>query len=149
MKRLAPLLSLMLMLAIVGCSKQDNFDEREINLVSPEKIAGYDPIHASDQYSGNEAGKVYEGLFEFHPLKRPYELMPNLAEALPEVSKDGLTYTFKIKKGVMFRDDPAFPNGKGRELKASDVVYSIKRLADVNVRSRGWWLYDDIVEGLN
>lgn len=136
-------------LLIFGCSKQNNFDEREINLISPEKIAGFDPINASDRYSGNECGKVYEGLFEFHPLKRPYELMPNLAESLPTVSADGLTYTFKIRKGVLFHDSPAFPNGKGRELKADDVIYSLKRLADPKLNAKGWWVIDDRLAGLN
>lgn len=136
-------------LTIFACSKQDNFDEREINLISPEKVAGYDPINASDRYSGNETGKVYEGLFEFHPLKRPYELMPNLAESLPTVSADGLTYTFKIKKGVLFHDSPAFKDGKGREMKADDIVYSLKRLADPKLNAKGWWLLDDKIAGLN
>lgn len=136
-------------LLILGCSKQNNFDEREINLVSPEKIAGFDPINASDRYSGNESGKVYEGLFEFHPLKRPYELMPNLAEALPTVSQDGLTYTFKIRKGVLFHDSPAFTGGIGREMKADDIVYSLKRLADPRLNAKGWWLLDDRLVGLN
>src|SRR6476620_6457881 len=106
MKRIVLLVSAALL--VFGCSKQNNFDEREINLISPEKISGFDPINASDRYSGNECGKVYEGLFEFHPLKRPYELMPNLAESLPTVSADQLTYTFKIRKGVLFHDSAAF-----------------------------------------
>jgi oligopeptide transport system substrate-binding protein len=132
-----------------GCSKERNFDERELHLISPEKIAGFDPIHASDMYSGNETGKVYEGLYEFHPLKRPYELMPNLAESLPSVSEDGLTYTFKMKKGVLFHDSPAFKDGKGRELKSDDVLFSIKRLADPKLQAKGWWLFDDKIVGLN
>lgn len=136
-------------LLVFGCSKQNNFDEREINLISPEKIAGFDPINASDRYSGNECGKVYEGLFEFHPLKRPYELMPNLAESLPTVSADGLTYTIKIRKGVKFHDSVAFPGGKGRELKADDVIYSLKRLADPKLNAKGWWVIDDRLAGLN
>lgn len=148
MKSLSLLFSFMLLM-VFACSKQNNFDEREINLISPEKIAGFDPINASDRYSGNEAGKVYEGLFEFHPLKRPYELMPNLAEALPIVSADGLTYTFKIRKGVLFHDSPAFQGGLGREMKADDVVYSIKRLADPKLNAKGWWLLDDRIAGLN
>lgn len=148
MKGLVVILSVMLTL-VFGCSKQNNFNEREINLVSPEKISGFDPINASDKYSGNEAGKVYEGLFEFHPLKRPYELMPNLAESMPEVSKDGLTYTFKIKKGVLFHDSPAFKDGIGREMKADDVLYSFKRLADPKLTAKGWWVLDDRIAGLN
>ncbi len=132
-----------------ACSKEKTFDEREINLISPEKISGFDPINASDRYSGNETGKVYEGLFEFHPLKRPYELMPNLAESLPVVSADGLTYIFKIRKGVLFHDSPAFKDGMGREMKASDIIYSIKRLADPKLNAKGWWLLDDRLVGLN
>jgi ABC-type transport system substrate-binding protein len=148
MKSLVPIFFSMLFIC-VGCSKERNFDEREINLISPEKITGFDPIHVSDMYAGNETGKVYEGLFEFHPLKRPYELMPNLAEALPDVSADGLTYTFKIKKGVLFHDSPVFSGGKGRELKADDVLFSLKRLADPKLQAKGWWLFDDKIAGLN
>ena len=148
MKRLVLVLSGILMLSW-GCSKDRNFDERELNLISPEKIASFDPIQVSDMYSGNEAGKVYEGLFEFHPLKRPYELIPNLAESLPTVSEDGLTYTFTIKKGVKFHDSPVFPSGKGRELKSDDVLYSLKRLADPKLQAKGWWVLDDRIAGLN
>lgn len=143
------LLLLLSLLVVVSCTKNKVSDVKELNLLSVMKVSGFDPALGGDMYTSAEMGKVYEGLFEFHPTKRPYELMPNLAEALPEVSKDGLTYTFKIKKGVMFRDDPAFKDGKGRELTAQDVIYSIKRLADSKVQSRGWWLYDDKVEGLN
>src|SRR5690606_11378245 len=141
---------LILMLGLIlSCSKEHRYDVRKLHLISPEKVAGFDPILASDRYSGLEVGKVYEGLFEFHPLKRPYELIPNLAAAHPLVSKDGLTYTFKIKSGVLFHDSPAFPEGKGRELVAEDFVYSIKRLADPRLQAKGWWLFDQKVKGLN
>lgn len=146
--RLSLILSL-LMLLVLSCSKQNNFDEREIHLISPEKVAGFDPINSSDQYTANEIGKVYEGLYEFHPLKRPYELMPNLAEGMPTISTDGLTYTFKIKKGVLFHDSPAFKDGIGREVKSDDFIYSIKRLADPKLMSKGFWILDEKIAGLN
>lgn len=133
---------------LISCSKEQNFDERVVYLVSPEKIAGFDPINASDMYSSNEMGKVYEALLEFHPLKRPYELMPNLAAEMPTVSADGLTYTVKIKKGVFFHESPAF-NGQKRELKSEDFIYSIKRLADPKLMAKGWWVLDDKLVGLN
>ncbi len=148
MKSLVLVLTGVLLLS-VGCSKDRSFDERELHLISPEKIAGFDPIQISDMYSGNEAGKVYEGLFEFHPYKRPYELIPNLAAALPVVSADGLVYTFTLKKGVKFHDSPAFPDGKGKEFKSDDVIYSIKRLGDPKLQAKGWWLFDDKIAGLN
>ncbi len=143
------IIGLLVLFFFIACSKENNFIEREINLISPEKIFGFDPIQASDHYSGNEVGKVYEGLFEFHPLKRPYELIPNLAEAMPLISADGLTYTFKIKEGVLFHDSPAFKDGLGRELKSDDFIYSFKRLADPKLQAKGWWLFDDKIVGLN
>lgn len=142
-------LILALSMLTFSCSKQQNFDEREIRLISLEKIFGFDPIQVSDRYSGNENGKVYEGLFEFHPFKRPYELIPNLADSLPTVSADGLTYVFKMKRGVLFHDSPCFKDGLGRELVADDVLYSLKRLADPKLQAKGWWLLDGKISGLN
>jgi ABC-type transport system substrate-binding protein len=115
------------------------------------KIKGLDPAFSEDIATANEVGRVYESLFQYHYLKRPYVLIPALAEALPIVSADGKTYTIKIKKGVLFQDDPCFKatEGRGRELIADDVVYSLKRLADPTLMSSGWWLLDGKIEGLN
>lgn len=133
----------------VGCTKKKNFDEKVLNVVVSAKVKGMDPVNAGDTYSSAEIARVYEGLLEYHYLKRPYQLQPNLAESMPEVSEDGLTYTFKLKKNVKFHDNKCFPNGKGRELVASDFVYSIKRMADLKNNSTGWWLLDGRIKGLN
>lgn len=146
--KFSPLFLALAIGAFSSCSKEKNFDERELRLLCPEKIAGYDPINASDKYSGIEVGKVYEGLFEFHPLKRPYELIPNLAESMPTISADGVTYTFKLRKGVLFHESPAF-KGQPRELKTDDVFYSLRRLADPKLQAKGWWVIDDKILGLN
>lgn len=142
-------LILISVLIFSSCTKKKDINSKILNLAVTAEIKGMDPIYASDVYSGNEIARVYEGLFEYHYLKRPYTLVPNLAESLPEVSKDGLTYTVKIKKGVMFHDDAAFINGKGRELVASDFVYSIMRLADSKLQGLGWWVLQGKVAGLD
>lgn len=144
-------LSLVLLLAglTVSCTKKQNYDEKVLNVVKPAKVKGLDPVNAGDTYSSAEIARVYEGLLEYHYLKRPFELQPNLAVAMPTVSEDGLTYTFKIKPGVKFHDNKCFPNGKGRELVAQDFVYSIKRMADLKNNSTGWWLLDGRIKGLN
>ncbi|MDH5580430.1 MAG: ABC transporter substrate-binding protein, partial [Bdellovibrionales bacterium] len=134
---------------LFSCTKKKDINSKILNLAVTAEIKGMDPIYASDVYSGNEIARVYEGLYEYHYLKRPYTLVPNLAESQPEVSQDGLTYKIKIKKGVMFHDDAAFPNGKGRELVASDFVYSIMRLADPKLQGLGWWVLQGKVEGLD
>jgi len=136
-------------LLISSCSKKEQTDEKVLNIAVTAEVKGMDPIFANDRYSANEVARIYEGLLEYDYLKRPYTLVPNLADALPEVSEDGLTYTFKIKKGVVFQNDEAFAGGKGRELEAEDFVYSIKRLADPKLQGLGWWLLDEKIKGLN
>ncbi len=108
-----------------------------------------DPVFTDDRYSNLSAGLIYEGLVQYHFLKRPLEIVPALAESLPEISKDELTYTFKIKKGVKFQDSPHFPEGKGRELKAQDFVYSLLRVADPKNTAQGFWIFDGKILGLN
>jgi oligopeptide transport system substrate-binding protein len=142
-------LFLALLLLSLSCTKNKDEGLKVFHHFSPSKIATFDPIQISDVYSHEQAGKVYEALYEYHPFKRPYELMPNLATAMPKVSEDGLQYEIKIKSGVRFQDDPAFPNGKGRELKIDDLLYSIKRLADPKNRATGWWILDGKIKGLN
>ena len=137
------------LMLFAGCTKKANFKTKVLNLRVAADIKGLDPVNAGDTYSSYEMARVYESLLTYHYLKRPYTLVPNLAEAMPTVSKDGLEYTFKIKKGVLFHDNECFENGKGRELVASDFIYSIKRLADSDNRSNGWWLLDGRIKGLN
>lgn len=133
-----------------SCTKKiEKETEKVLKVRVPAQIKGLDPAMSNDLYSSNEVGRVYEGLLQFHYLKRPYELIPNLASQMPEVSKDGLTYTFNIKKGVIFHDDECFSGGKGREMTAQDVIYSLKRIADPKVQSLGWWLFDGKIKGLN
>ena len=149
LKQLIGSLIAMCLIFSLGCTKKRDLTVKELQIPVPQKVKGMDPIFASDRYSSNEIARVYEGLLEYHYLKRPYTLVPSLAAELPTVSKDGLTYTFKILPGVFFHDDPAFENGKGRELVAADFVYSIKRLADPKLQSTGWWVLDGKVKGLN
>lgn len=132
-------------------SKKSSDPANTVHLASNAKIKGLDPIYTDDLYSGIESSYAYEGLLQYHYLKRPYSLIPNLAESMPEISKDGKTYTFKLKKGVLFHDDPSFKEtqGKGREMTADDVVYSWKRLADPRNVSPGWWIFDGRIVGLN
>ena len=150
LKRLVNLLLISSLILSISCTKKRDLSIKELQISVPQKVKGMDPIFANDRYSSNEIARVYEGLLEYHYLKRPYTLVPNLAAELPKVSADGLTYTFKILPGVFFHDDVAFTGGgKGRELTAEDFVYSIKRLADPKLQSTGWWILDGKIKGLN
>jgi oligopeptide transport system substrate-binding protein len=148
-KKIISFLAIAILLLFSACSKDKNSNDRVLNVHASGDIKGFDPMMASDVGSAAQIAKIYEGLLTYHWFKIPYELIPNLAEEMPTISKDGLTYTFKLRKGVFFQDDAAFIAGKGRELEASDFVYSIKRHADAKNQSTGWWIYDGKIKGLN
>lgn len=108
----------------------------------------FDPSKGGNIYASEVIHSVFDTLFAYKYLKRPYELMPSLAESFPKISDDGKTITIKIRKGIYFTDDPCFKSGKGRELVASDVVYVFKRIFDPKTKSTGTWLWKDKIEGL-
>jgi oligopeptide transport system substrate-binding protein len=110
-----------------------------------------DPVKSWDTLSGGIIAQIYDPLYQYSYLKRPYQLEPCLAAEMPEVSPDGLTYTIRIKQGVFFQDDPCFQagGGKGRELVADDFVFSIKRLCDQGTDTTGYWTLQGKVAGLD
>jgi peptide/nickel transport system substrate-binding protein len=59
---------------------------------------------------------LYEGLYA---LDEGYRPIPMLAEALPTVSPDGLTYSIRLRQGIKFHN--------GKEMTSDDVVASLKR----------------------
>ncbi len=107
-----------------------------------------DPVQASNVYANHVVVNAYDTLYAYKYLARPYALKPNLAADFPEISPDGLSYTIRIKPGVRFVDDPAFPGGQGREVVAEDFVYSIKRHFDPGNRPQGAWLWQGRIRGL-
>lgn len=84
------------------------------------------PPSAVDIFSYGVAYQVFEGLVKLGV--RDLSLVPGLAERW-EIDSTGTIYTFYLRKGVRFHDDPCFPNGKGRELKAGDVKFSMENLS--------------------
>jgi len=118
----------------------------------PMRTAGpgsLDPVRGSTVYDNRAISNVYETLLQYKYLARPLQLEPLLAARMPEVSKDGKTYRFELKPGVLFQDDPCFPDGVGRELVAADVFYSWKRMADPRNEPRGWWLFENTIVGFD
>ncbi|NQT94673.1 MAG: hypothetical protein HQ559_18095 [Lentisphaerae bacterium] len=137
-----------------GCSRDlarpDSGDEM-VSYGLTARIRGFDPVKAGDVASSLAIGKIYEGLLEYSYLARPYRLEPLLADSMPSVSENGLVYTFKIRRGIFYQDDPCFAatGGRGRELQARDFVYSIKRVADLKNESTGYWAFNNRIVGLD
>jgi oligopeptide transport system substrate-binding protein len=83
------------------------------------------PIAISDAVSSFVANQVYEGLVRFSVSD--LSVHSGIAETW-DIDASGTVYTFHLKKGVFFHDDECFPDGKGREVNASDIKYSFELL---------------------
>ncbi|MHC4816791.1 MAG: ABC transporter substrate-binding protein [Planctomycetota bacterium] len=108
-----------------------------------------DPVRGSTTYEARACSLIYETLFQYKYLVRPPTLEPCLLAKMPDISEDGCTYSFELKQGVRFIDDPCFPEGQGREVVSEDVFYSLKRMADDDNQPKSWWLLEDTIVGFD
>ena len=122
-----------------ACAQAD--PNKVLRVVFPVAETGFDPQASSDFYSNNVIRAMFDALYRYDHLARPYKLVANTATALPEISANGLDWTIKVKPGIYFADDPAF-KGQKRELTAADYVYSWKRVIDPKVRSPNLQTFD-------
>jgi ABC-type transport system substrate-binding protein len=95
----------------------------------PTAETGFDTVQLSDLYSRTVTANIFDGLYKYDHLARPFKIKPNTAVGMPDVSPDFKVWTVKIQPGIYFADDPAF-KGKKRELVAEDYVYAMKRFFD-------------------
>ena len=108
-----------------------------------ERVASMDPLQAASVPDSKAISLVYEPLLEVDYRARPYTLKPCLCD-MPEMSGNGLVYTYRIRGSARFQDDPCFPGGKGRPVTAEDVKFSLARLADKSNASSGMWTMDPV-----
>jgi len=135
-----PLIRTLLLIAGLAASADEAVYRRQL-----DRIPSLDPITAETITASRAVMLCYETLLEYDYAARPYKLIPCLAEALPEISADGLVYTFRIRRDRFFHADPAF-GGKPRPLTAQDLVYSFGRLADRKNAAPGSWVMQDVAE---
>src|SRR5688572_28384163 len=83
------------------------------NLGEPPSL---DPHWGTQTITEVLTNHVFEGLYS---LDEKYQPIPMLADGMPTVSRDGLTYTIKLRKGIKFHN--------GKEMSSDDVVASIVR----------------------
>ena len=119
-----------------------------LNLAFEQPDDGFDMVKTYNFYSANIAEAIFEPLLKYDYLARPVVLVPNTAQALPKIEQEGKVYTFKIKPGIYFTNDPAF-KGKRRELTAQDYIYSIQRVSDPKNVSPAFTFIDGKIVGLN
>lgn len=145
------LLGLACLLTLHACTDHDAASGESLKVYRHAEIgapANLDPAQAGTTHANFVVVNLFDTLYRYKYLARPYEITPNLALALPEVSDDGLIYTFRIHQGTRFVDDPAFADGRGREVTVRDLVYSLQRHFDPETRSQGAWMWQGRIVGL-
>ena len=116
--------------------------QKVLRYAFPVAETGFDPAQISDLYSRTITAGIFEALLAFDFLARPFQMKPLTAESMPEISADFTSFTFRIKRGIYFGDDPAF-KGVPRELTAADYVYAIKRHYDPRWKSANIYLLEN------
>ncbi|MEQ9366838.1 MAG: ABC transporter substrate-binding protein [Leptospirales bacterium] len=108
-----------------------------------------DPHRVSDVDSQYIASNIHDTAYEFHYLKRPFEIIPSMATAMPERGwrRDfpGLggrrvyALRFSLRPGLRFNDDVCFSDsrGRGREIRVDDMILAFKRAADDRIEPFG------------
>lgn len=111
---------LILVMGVFGVATAQ--DEKVLVIGHAESTDSLDPANGFTQTTGIVNRANYSTLVTF-PDEDASDILPMLADSW-EISDDGLTYTF------MLNQDAVFANGD--DITADDVVFSFKRLQNVN-----------------
>lgn len=117
------LVCLLLTLALLlgGCGQQDGSGQI-IKYDIAEGVGNLDPQFATDETARMIISNTFEGLFRQKPGG---DVEPAAAQSY-EVSQDGLVYTFRLRRDVLW-----YPTEKGAEpapVTAHDFAFALKRL---------------------
>ena len=153
------LFSLAMFIAATGCGDRGRrgLEEKQLRqapggvfyggvfrLNESEYIKNLFPHNITDAYSYRVASQIYEGLFKFND--ESLEVEPCLAESY-EIDESRTVYTFHLKRGVYFHDNPCFPGGAGRELTAEDVRYAFTRLCTPDINNQHFSIFKGLLKG--
>ena len=111
--------------------------EGELHIIGAEPgLHHLDPQQATTQNEVGEISLLFDTLLTYD--RSGATLIPALAEALPEVSSDGLRYTLHLRADLTFSD--------GRALTANDFVFGFRHLCDPATKS-DFAFAGNVVEG--
>jgi oligopeptide transport system substrate-binding protein len=101
-----------------GTQSQTLASDQTLRFPIGDDFGTLDPAQLNSETDSEVAQNMYNGLLKFD---KNLTLVPDIASAMPTVSSDGLTYTFKLRNDVTFWN--------GDKVTAKDFVYSWDRAA--------------------
>ncbi|HEX6500194.1 MAG TPA: ABC transporter substrate-binding protein [Micromonosporaceae bacterium] len=116
-----------------------------LRLANNADIDSWDPARAYYAWAWNMQRAYYVRTLvtpQSAPGDDGLKLVPDLAQDMPQISSDGLSYTFKLKSGIKFED--------GSPITSKDIKYGIERVFAQDVLSGGpTYLIDQLDQGQN
>ncbi len=135
---------LLFSVGLLACDHQDESTEKKVFYINLDQgLTSLDPAFSRNQNVLWMTNQVFNGLVQ---IDDSLNIKPCVAKSW-EISTDGKTYTFHLRKDVFFQDDDLFENGKGRRAVASDFNYSFSRIIDPKIASSGAWIFNDKLSG--
>ena len=125
------ILCFVLLFAFVSCSARNRLDDYLYCRLNSNP-ATLDPALITDVQASVIAAKLFNGLVK---LDDRLNVVSDIAERW-EVSKDGRTYRFYLKKGFLF--------STGREVTAQDLKYSFERILKHATKAPNAWIFDNV-----
>jgi peptide/nickel transport system substrate-binding protein len=133
-----------------GAGKSDEFEGKKGGTLRLKGAGDVDHLDTASAYY-TVSYSVLRGLSRqlvSYPTTKDEEKrdapVADLAEPGEWMSDDGLTYTFKIKKGVKWEDKGGTG---GRQIEAKDFTTGLKRICDPNNPSGGLVYFQDTIKG--
>ncbi len=102
------------------------------------------PLNITDVTGHRIANQVYEGLLKLD--QESLELVGGIASSW-ESNDEGTVYTFTIRDGIYFHDDPCFEDGRGREVTAHDVKFSFDKICRASSDNVSSHVFLDRIKG--
>lgn len=121
-------------------SEKQNRDHLVFRYNENAAVNSLDPAFSRIRPSIWVCNQLFNGLVQ---LDNELNIQPDIAKSW-EISPDGKTYTFTLRKDVYFHKSPVFGADSTRTVVASDFEYSLNRLLDENIAAPGRWILQNV-----
>jgi oligopeptide transport system substrate-binding protein len=132
-------------ISFAACKSVSTNNKKIFHYNEPTGIASLDPAFAKNQSIIWPVHQLYNTLVQ---TDSNLNIIASLAKSW-DISEDKKSYCFHLRRDVFFHDNNAFPNGKGRQLNAFDVVYSLRRILDKKTASSGAWIFNERISAMD
>lgn len=116
---------ILILLSFLSCGETGNSKDTVFRIANGADPQSLDPAKIQGVPENRLMQAIFEGLMVYDPVNSDPDL--GLAESMPQISEDGLTYTFTLREGLQWND--------GVPLTAHDFEYGIKRTLDPKTAS--------------